>query len=140
MWPFEDESENKDFPELKEELLTLCREWFARQIADLPEDELPPREDIESDAVRMRDSVYDQVIAAVPPHKFLGTATSPDDEENQRVLQTLIQAYAGHESTTPIFTTLTLSKADEPRYQVGWPLCTVRVVAEAYLEQSTTEL
>lgn len=138
MWSFK--KERSHFPELKEELLTLCQEWFAGQISDIPEDELPPHEEIELDAIQMRDRTYDRVLAAVPPRRFLDAAALPDDERNRRALSELTRAYVGHERTTPIFVHLAFSKLHEPLYQSGWPLCALRLIAETYLEQSTTPL
>ena len=134
MWPFR--TKQPDHPELKEELLILCREWFQHQIGDLPEDELPPDEEIEQDIVQMRDETFKKLISTVTTKKFIGKTNEPDDDENRETLQELVKAYAGHENTTPIFTKLALSKIDEPRYQSGWALCTVRLIAETYFEQS----
>ena len=136
MWPFK--TKQYDFPELKEELLLLCREWFKGQIKDLPEDELPPKEEIERDIIQMRDETFERIISTVPTKKFLGNDNTPNDVENEKVFKGLVDAYAGHENTTPIFTILALSKVSELRYQSGWPLCTVRLVAETWLEQSVS--
>ena len=134
MWPFKPKQQN--FPELRDELLILCREWFERQIGDLLKEELPPQEEIEEDILQMRDETYARIISSVPVDKYLHKSKSPDDETNRLSLKGLVEAYAGHEATTPIFTKLALSKIDEPRYQSGWPLFAIRVVAETYLEQS----
>ena len=134
MWPFEPKQQN--FRELKDELLILCKEWFKRQIGHLPNEELPPQEEIEQDIRQMRDETYERVIASVPVNKYLQKSKTPDDEKNRLALEQLAEAYAGHETTTPIFTKLALSKIDEPRYQSGWPLCAIRLVAETDLEQS----
>lgn len=134
MWPFK--SRQQDFPELKDELLVLCREWFKHQIGDLPKYELPPQEEIEEDILQMRDETYDRLMSSVPVNKYLQKSTSPNDEANKMALEELVKAYSGHEKTTPIFTKLALSKIDEPRYQNGWALCAIRLVAETYLEQS----
>jgi len=134
MWPFR--KKQPDYPELKEELLILCREWFEKQIGDLPEDELPAKEEIEEDILRMRDETFDRVISSVPAEKFLETVRVPNDDENKRALEDLVKAYSGHEDTTPIFTKLALSKIGKPRYQSGWSLCAIRLVAETWLEQS----
>lgn len=68
MWPFS--NKQPDFPELKEELLTLCREWFKKQIGDLPENDLPPMEEIEKDILQMRDETFDRVTSFVPEKNF----------------------------------------------------------------------
>ena len=136
MWPFK--RKQQEFPELRDELLALCREWFQNQIGDLPDDELPTNEEIEADIVQMRDETFARVISSVPVNKFLSKNNTPDDEENKRILAELVKTYAGHENTTPIFTKLALSKINEPRYQNGWALCSVRLIAESYLEQSVS--
>ena len=84
----------------------------------------------------MRDETFSRVISSVPVSKFLMQNNIPDDEENKKALAELVKAYSGHDNTTPLFTKLALSKTDEPRYQSGWALCTIRLVAETYLEQS----
>ena len=136
MWPFK--KKQRDFPEIRDELLLLCREWFQFQIGDLPDDDLPPQEEIEADIVQMRDETFDRLISSVPADRFLQKSGIPDDEKNRRALAALVKAYAGHDRTTPIFTKLALAKVDEPRYRGGWALCTLRLIAETYLEQSVT--
>lgn len=136
MWPF---SKKRDgFPELEKELLVLCEEWFERQIGHLPKDELPARDEIEEDIVQMRDGTYQRIIAAVPPRRFLDGTEGPDDRQNRQTLAELLDAYRGHERTTPIFVALALSKVDDPRYQQGWPLAAIRLIAEVWLDQSTS--
>ena len=128
----------QDYPELKDELLALCREWFQKQMRDLPEDELPAKEEIETDMVRMRDEIVTRIVTCAPAKNLLKENKVPDDEGNKRAIAELVEAYSGHEDKTPFFTTLALSKINEPRYQSGWPLCTIRLIAEAWLEQSVT--
>ena len=134
MWPFR--SKNREFTEIKEELMVICREWFQCQVGDLPADERPPQEEIEQDIIQMRDETYHRVISAVPRKKFLRDDGRPSDAENARALKLLVERYAGHEDSTPIFTKLALAKVSEPRYQSGWPLCMIRLVAETWLDQS----
>ena len=134
MWPFKKKAQ--EFPELKEELLVLSREWFKNQIGNLPEDELPPEKEIEADIVQMRDETFARIISSVPVQRYLTNSNEPADEKNTKALGEIIVAYSGHEDTTPIFTKLALSKVDEPRYQSGWGLCAIRLIAETWLEQS----
>ena len=136
MWPFE--RKDAGLPELHAELLVLCEAWFERQIGDVPKDELPPRDEIEDDIVRMRDGVFGRVIGAVPSDAFLDETGRPDDARNRARLEALADAYRGHEATTPILVGIALAKANEPGYGAGWPLAAVRLVAKAWLEQSTT--
>lgn len=136
MWPFK--SDQNEFSEFHTELLLLCEEWFQGQIRDLPEDELPPSAEIEADIVRMRTRTSARILSAVTLSRFLDAAGRPDDGRNRDALRSLMSAYQGHEATTGIFVTLALAKAAEPRYQSGWPLVTIRAIAETWLEQSTS--
>lgn len=120
-----------DYPELEDELLVLCREWFDGQIGELPDDELRPQSEIEHDIIQMRDATLDRI------NKLLSNSDAtrnraPDDIANLNALTELLKKYAGHEATTPIFTKLALSKRGVDRYQNGWPLCTVRLIAESF--------
>ena len=124
-----------DFSELEDEMLLLCREWFCGQIGDLPEDELPSRSEIEQDIVQMRDETLDRVRATLANSNAIKNR-APDDAANLEALNELSKKYVGHEATTPIFTKLALSKRGDDRYQKGWPLCAVRLIAESYLKQS----
>ena len=125
----------KDYPELKEEFLVLCREWFQVQIGHLPPDELPPQSEIEQDISEMRDDTLNRIRATIRRANAIRRG-QPDDAANADALTQLIEAYSGHEAKTPVFTRLALSKCDEPRYHSGWPLCAVRLIAETWLEQS----
>lgn len=126
----------KDFPELEDELLVLCREWFDGQIGDLPEDELPPQSEIEEDIAQMRNETLDRIKSVLANSDAIRNR-APDDAANSDALRALSEKYIGHEATTPIFTKLALSKHGVDRYQSGWPQCAVRLIAETYLEQST---
>ena len=137
MWPFKNKQKETDFTQFLEELHVLCKEWFHNQIHDLPEDELPPQEEIDRDIVDMRDDTFQRVLPFIQSSKSVVDG-QPNDTHNLSSLYQLVEKYNGHESTTPIFAKLALSKAGEPKYQAGWSLCVVRVIAEAWLEQSTT--
>ena len=126
----------KGFPELEDELLLLCREWFDGQIGDLPEDELPPRSEIEQDIVQMRDETLERIKEFISDSDAIAKSV-PNDAANWEAMNELSKKYSGHEATTPIFTKLALSKQSDDRYQTGWPLCTIRLIAESYLKQST---
>jgi hypothetical protein len=136
MWPFNKKKTEFNYTDFKDELHILCKEWFHTQIHDLPEDELPPQEEIDQDILDMRDDTFQRV------HPFIQSTNAisngdPDDTANSAALTELLEKYKGHEATTPIFTKLALSKAQEPKYNSGWPLCVIRVVAETWLQQST---
>ena len=125
------------YPELEAELHLLCREWFEGQIGHLPPDELPPQEEIEADVLEMRNDVYRKLSPMLKSSSAL-RGRKPNDAENDTTLANLVSAYSGRESTTPILTKLALSKRGDERYQTGWPLCTIRLIAEAWLEESKT--
>ena len=113
----------------------LCEQWFAGQLKDVPEDELPPKEEINRDMIEMRDEVFSRILPTLEAAECLSDG-EPDDAANSKQLNRLVGEYEGLEATTPIFTKLALSKADQQDYQSGWPLCTIRLVAETYLKQS----
>lgn len=125
----------KEHPELAAELLVLCREWFEGQIGDLPAEELPSNDEIEEDILQMRDDTLRRV-----KDRLLSTDAvqrgRPNDVANSSALSELIQRYSTHETTTPIFTKLALSKHGDARYQSGWPLCAIRLVADTWAEDS----
>jgi hypothetical protein len=125
-----------DLSGLNEELLILCREWFQNQIGDLDEDDLPSEGEIEDDILDMREEISVRVSPFLESTNALA-AGIPNDNGNIEALSELIEKYRGHEANTPIFTKLALSKYGQNQYQGGWPLCTIRVVAEAWLQQST---
>ena len=125
----------KEHPELAAELLVLCKEWFEGQIGDLPVDELPPDDEIEQDIIQMRDDTLRRVQDSLLRTDAIQKG-KPDDAANSSALSELIRRYSGNESTTPIFTKLALSKYGVERYQSGWPLCTIRLIAETWAEDS----
>lgn len=125
----------KGFPELEDELLVLCREWFDGQIGDLPADELPPQSEIEQDIVEMRDETLQRILKILANSDALRNRV-PDDAANSKAMTELVERYVGHEATTPIFTKLALSKRGTEGYQNGWSLCAIRLIAETYLDQS----
>ena len=126
----------KGLTELEDELLLLCREWFDGQIGDLPEDELPPESEIEQDIIQMRDETLERIKEYISGTDAISNHV-PNDAANSKAMKELSGKYSGHEATTPIFTKLALSKQLDDRYQGGWPLCTIRLIAETYLKQST---
>lgn len=135
MWPFKNK-QVPDYREFKAALHTVCEEWFDHQIGHLQKDELPPQEEIDQDVADMRVETFRRMLPHIESSNAIRSG-EPDNAANSSALNSLIQQYKGYEATTPIFAKLALSKADEPAYAGGWPLCVVRVVAETYLEQST---
>ncbi|MDM4769971.1 hypothetical protein [Solimonas sp. SE-A11] len=110
----------------------LVREWFKGQTAGLAPDELPSPEEMEEDISEMRA----RVLAKLEPALEHGNCTTnrvPNDSVNSRVLGDLVESYKGLEKKTPIFTSLALSKRNQPGYMSGWPLCAIRLIAETSL-------
>jgi len=137
MWPFKKSNEAPDYTEFLEELHLLCKEWFHNQIHDLPEDELPPQEEIDQDIIDMRDDTFQKVLPIIESSNSVRDGL-PNDSLNSKVILELVEKYQGHEQNTPIFTKLALSKVNDSRYKIGWPLCVIRTIAETYFEQSTS--
>ena len=136
MWPFNKKKKETDYSEFLDELHMLCKEWFHNQIHDLPEDELPPQEDIDQDILAMRNETYERMQPYIVASDSI-VHGQPNDTYNTNALSKLVEAYNGHENTTPIFTKLALSKVDNPKYQNGWPLCVIKTIADTWLKQST---
>jgi hypothetical protein len=137
MWPFNKKKKEIDYSEFIEELHIICKEWLHNQIHDLPEDELPPQEDIDQDILDMRNETFERMRPFIDESESI-VQGSPNDKHNLNAFSKLIEEYNGHEQTTPIFTKLALSKVDNPKYQKGWPLFVVKTVADTWLEQSTS--
>ena len=126
----------KRYPELEDELFLLCREWFDQQLGDLPPSKKPAKAKMEHDALEMRDRTMLRLEDAIARSDAI-VKRKPNDVANLKAMSELTRKYSGHEAMTPIFTKLALSKSSDDRYQKGWSLCAIRLVAESYLKQST---
>lgn len=126
----------KRYPELEDELFLLCSEWFDGQLGDLPASKKPAKAKIEQDALEMRDRTLRSLEDAIARSDAI-SKRKPNDVANLKAMSELTRMYSGHEATTPIFTKLALAKHTDDRYQEGWPLCAIRLIAESYLKQST---
>ena len=133
MWPFK--KKKIDYTPLLDELYVLSREWFKNQYHDLADDEWPSSEKHEQDILQMRDRTFNRIEPFIKPSKAIHKG-QPNDKLNAKAMKELVKKYKGYEKTTPIFTTLALSKVEDDKYQSGWPLCTIRLIAETWLEQT----
>jgi hypothetical protein len=122
-------------PSLASAVEELTREWFANQTGDLPADELPGRDVLDSDVVEMRDNVIRRISEVLETSDALADGI-PDDAANAAAVARLVDAYEGLDDTTTIFTKLALSKAGDPAFQSGWRLCAIRVIAETWLPEA----
>lgn len=128
-------AQSRDDESLASVVEILTREWFEGQLGDLPRDELPEEEVLEADIADMRDGVLRRVAGVLSASDAM-TNGRPDDAANSAAMVRLVEAFAGLERTTPIFTKLALSKVNDPEYRSGWRLCAIRVIAETYLPQA----
>lgn len=110
----------------------LVREWIQRQTGSVPPDELPERNEIEQDIAQMRDEVLRKVADVLRASDALHNG-KPDDAANRVALDRLVAEYQGLDRTTPSYVKLALSKANDPAYQSGWPICAIRLIAQAWL-------
>lgn len=113
----------------------LTREWFDEQLRDLSPEERQDQGLLEDDIAEMRDNVIRRISGVLETSDALADGV-PDDAANAAAMARLVEAYEGLDSTTPVFTKLALSKADDPAYRSGWRLCAIRVIAETWLPQA----
>jgi hypothetical protein len=99
---------NAEHP-LAQTLEVLTREWFQNQIRDLPPDELPPVEEMESDIADMRDETLQRVARAFDNTDCTRDGR-PNDRANAAAIERLAAAFVGLERTTPIFAKLPYRK------------------------------
>lgn len=103
---------------LRQPLHALVSEWMAGQLADLPDDEKPPQQELDDDIVHMREEALARLMPTFQGCDALSRG-EPEDEANASALRRLQASYAGLEAGTPIFTMAGLVQGGTAQSRAG---------------------